>query len=464
MTGLPPGIEERVAPDGRKYYVDHINKTTTWTRPAGQSSVVAPPPPPPPPAPRPVVPVPVAPPAVPRQAMPAGWEEKRTVDGRVYYVDHNTKTTHWSAPVAPRPPSMPTAYAQAQPTVVQSWSAQPAVPQQPIVVQSWAAGGPAFEQPHAASPIIASGRRRALLIGCNYKGTAAQLHGCINDVQRMYQFLVSQGFPPNETICLTDDQRHVPSRMPTKQNILQHLDWLVGGAQRGDSLFFHFSGHGAQQEDDDGEEADGYDETIVPCDFKRQGQITDDTLWQRIVQPLPEGSRLTSIMDCCHSGTGLDLPFNYVVGRGWSRDDAPAFSAGDVQLFSGCADDQCSADTVQNMQAGGAMTNAFLKAIAQNPMPLYPEFMDSLHRALRSKGFRQKPQLSSSQKFDLSNRVFSLTEGFVPNYNTTLGRVPNPNGPRRRRRRRKKRSGFGGAGLEGFLAAGLGAAVLTTFL
>lgn len=486
---LPPGVEEKTSADGRKYYVDHINQTTSWEKPAGQSAARPPPPEPPKRA------LPSSAQVTPSNgALPPGWESKRTADGRIYYVDHNTQKTSWTPPpsVHASPPTavafvpgqgssggghhvaqavayaQPMPHQQQQPIVVQSWSAGTAPPsqqgqhqqQQPIVVQSWASGTPGPLAQSSTGVIEASGRRKALLVGCNYRGTSAALRGCINDVHRMRTFLISQGFPDSSTIVLTDDQTRNADRMPTKKNILRHLDWLVQGAQRGDSLFFHFSGHGAQQEDRTGDEEDGYDETIVPCDFKRAGQITDDDLWQRAVLPLPEGARLTSIMDCCHSGTGLDLPFNYIVGKGWSVEESPAFSAGDVQLFSGCADDQTSADTVQNMQAGGAMTNAFLKALGEDPMPLYPDFMNRLHRALRQKGFRQKPQLSSSQKFDLTNRIFSLTQGFIPNSNATIGRIINPNAKKRRRRRKKMGSG----GLESFLAAGLGGAVLASFL
>ena len=58
----------------------------------------------------------------------------------------------------------------------------------------------------------------------------------------------------------------------------------------------------------------------------------------------------------------------------------------------------------------------------------------------------------------MRNRVFSLTDGFVPNHNAVYG-VP-PGAKHRHRRRRRGRRGTGG--LEGVLAAGLGAGILAS--
>ena len=48
---------------------------------------------------------------------------------------------------------------------------------------------------------------------------------------------------------------------------------------------------------------------MIPCDFRSAGQITDDQLFKSLITPLPAGVFLTVVMDCCHSGTGMDLPF-----------------------------------------------------------------------------------------------------------------------------------------------------------
>merc|ERR1712070_163908 len=100
--------------------------------------------------------------------------------------------------------------------------------------------------------------------------------------------------------------------MPTRANITNNLRWLAQDARPGDVLFLSFSGHGAQAEDPHGYEEDGMNETILPVDFERAGMMSDDELRDLVLLPLPEGTRLTAVMDCCHSGTGLDLPFTWL--------------------------------------------------------------------------------------------------------------------------------------------------------
>jgi metacaspase-1 len=113
-------------------------------------------------------------------------------------------------------------------------------------------------------------------------------------------------------VILTDDKRD-PLFMPTRVNIINALKWLAAGNKSGDSLFLHFSGHGSRVQDRDGDESDGYDETICPVDYDKRGggQIVDDELNDLIVKPLQRGVRLTAVFDCCHSGSVLDLPITY---------------------------------------------------------------------------------------------------------------------------------------------------------
>lgn len=87
------------------------------------------------------------------------------------------------------------------------------------------------------------------------------------------------------------------------------MRWLIEGSQSGDSLVFHFSGHGTQEMNMYGDEIDGFDEAICPVDYEEQGKILDDEINAAIVRPLPRGAKLHAIIDACHSGTVLDLAF-----------------------------------------------------------------------------------------------------------------------------------------------------------
>lgn len=154
-----------------------------------------------------------------------------------------------------------------------------------------------------------SGTRRAVMIGINYIGQQGELSGCHNDVLNMKEYIKDvHGFEEENITVLMDDGENIE---PTRENILKAYKDLVAAAQPGDAIFTHYSGHGGKLRDDDGDEKDGYDETLVPVDYASSGQIRDDDLYKVLVTPMPKGVTMTSVMDCCHSGTVLDLPFNF---------------------------------------------------------------------------------------------------------------------------------------------------------
>ena len=156
-------------------------------------------------------------------------------------------------------------------------------------------------------------RTRALLIGINYVGhEVGVLSGCHNDVRMMKQFITSQGFSdsPEDMQILMDDGAN---EMPTRQNLEAAMRWLVADARPGDALFLHYSGHGSQTRDTSGDEASGKDQTLVPVDYQDAGQIIDDWIFGTVVMPLPTGASMFCVMDCCHSGSIMDLPYEIAI-------------------------------------------------------------------------------------------------------------------------------------------------------
>ncbi|CAN6354804.1 unnamed protein product [Urochloa humidicola] len=146
------------------------------------------------------------------------------------------------------------------------------------------------------------GQKRAVLVGINYPGTDGELKGCLNDVSRMRRCLVERfGFDEAGIRVLADADPSTPP--PTGANIRQELERLVAGARAGDTLFFHYSGHGLQLPAETGEDDDtGYDECIVPCDLN----LIKDQDFTELVAKVPDGCLFTMVSDSCHSGGLID--------------------------------------------------------------------------------------------------------------------------------------------------------------
>lgn len=250
--------------------------------------------------------------------------------------------------------------------------------------------------------------KRALVIGINYYGTSAALQGCINDAINTREMLRSKyGF--EEILMITDETL----LKPTRHNMMLAFDWLVEGVSKGDCLYLHYSGHGSQAFDASGDEKDGRDETVVPVDYLVSKQITDDELYSRLVKPLENtGARLFAVLDCCHSGSGMDLNMRYIVDKSARQitteqgPDTRKSDNVDAVFFSGCSDSQTSADVVENQVAFGAFTNAFLSTLRvawQRPQMTYRQFLLGVNRVIDARNHLQQPQMCTAHLIDLDS-------------------------------------------------------------
>ncbi|GAB7349190.1 hypothetical protein MBLNU459_g8122t1 [Dothideomycetes sp. NU459] len=275
-------------------------------------------------------------------------------------------------------------------------------------------------------------RKKSLLIGINYTGSSNELKGCHRDVENVAEFISYRGYgdDPREQVILRDDRQG--PYYPSGANILAAIDWLV--CEPGTCNFLHYSGHGGQVQDPTGMRPSGLLDTIVPVDFQTRGQINSDILHQHLVTRMPANSTLFVILDCCHSGSALELPYVYksdddgnvnlidnvkegvhlmaeasdLVMGGFSFNkiaEAKDLYAGAtsffrsmkhmhdphqpaglgedqgseqyaqehkmVSMFSGCRDEQTSADANIGGINEGAMSWAFLETMRRIPNPTY---------------------------------------------------------------------------------------------
>ena len=156
-----------------------------------------------------------------------------------------------------------------------------------------------------------SNKKRALLVGINYLNTNYTLNGCINDANYLNN-RISKKF--DEIKILTDEKTSADK--PTKNNIINQLITMLDSSNTGDVCFFSYSGHGSYMDDKNNDEKDNQDEVLVSSNLE---YVSDDEIKDIIDKHLKSGVTLFLLMDCCHSGTLLDLKYRYLTTNDYSE-------------------------------------------------------------------------------------------------------------------------------------------------
>jgi len=204
----------------------------------------------------------------------------------------------------------------------------------------------AVEKSQPASKRFA-GNKHALIIAIgayDYEKTGWTALSSQYDVPLISEALTSQGFPEQNITLLADEDADMAG-------ITQAMTDLENRVGKGDIVVIHYSGHGQQIFDNNGDEADGYDEALVTINaparyhkipgYTGEDHLRDEDLGEMIskirLKVGGEGQVLL-ILDSCHSGTGTrggtskarggEPPFapdNYVASPGESAEDEEGY-------------------------------------------------------------------------------------------------------------------------------------------
>lgn len=245
--------------------------------------------------------------------------------------------------------------------------------------------------------------KKALLIGINYKNTQNELHGCINDIQQVQNVLMKE-YKYTNFVVLTDDT----TIKPTKNNIITALKTIISNSQSCQEIWIHYSGHGISVKDVNRDELDGLDEALVPLDYKNNGFIIDDEL-NNIISKSKCNTRV--ILDCCHSGSALDLYYNAKIVddkivKFCEKNNSLNTMKNNIFMISGCMDNQTSADSSDPLKniPMGALTSTFLRILEKNNYKItVSNLILQLNQTLIKNGYTQRPIFSSNKDIDLNS-------------------------------------------------------------
>ena len=261
--------------------------------------------------------------------------------------------------------------------------------------------------------LVLAQNKRALLVGIsdyqciNKYGGWNNIHGK-NDIDMLNTTLKKCGFSVS---CLYD-------REATKAGISKALNLLASQCKVGDIVYLHFSTHGQPFEDDNGDEDDGWDESIVPVDapieytkgkYEGENHLIDDELHKfctRIRKAIGTKGMLYVVIDACHAGKasmGIEEEVIRGTKAGFSRSGKyyrpqklergnfyqipSSTSLGNVMFIEACRSYQVNKEIVEKGKYYGALSYYINQVLSNQQLTNDSKWVDKV-RVMMSKDHR----------------------------------------------------------------------------
>ena len=265
-----------------------------------------------------------------------------------------------------------------------------------------------------------------MLVGINqYPVGISNLYGCVQDVQALQDLLISvYSVPSANIVVLTDDQAN-------RENVIRVFRSHFQQARPGDTLFFHYSGHGSRESAPS--EFWPYfpekkNETLVLSDSRSPGglDLADKELAILLHELAPLQANIVLNIDACHSGSItrsendlLKQPKRQTEKSGLNR-GLGDYLEGQYQIMqtndgtlniprtkhlvmSACSSFQSAYETKNNQ---GAFTTALLASL-QDPTLSYAEVFSKANIKIKQWAYHQNPTLYPAEGFNTFARFLT---------------------------------------------------------
>lgn len=287
---------------------------------------------------------------------------------------------------------------------------------------------------------FSQGNKHALIVAISqYPSTSGWVTlSSDKDAFLIKNMLLENGFLPQNI-------QEVYNEKATKEGITESLKLLLNRVQEGDIVYFHFSGHGQQIKDNNGDEIDDLDESIVPYDapsrisynlYQGQQHLLDDELGifiKSLSEKVGKG-QIILCFDSCYSGTlsrdiktattrggyAAILPDGYAFEKDVSSEKVIDFSDhitnNNTIIFSAASAHEENSQTFDDVgNEIGSLSYAIHKTfpLATQYGIRYDEWFSKISLVMRQKVARQHPQVSGNTAMN----VFTTTANdYQPSY------------------------------------------------
>ena len=255
-------------------------------------------------------------------------------------------------------------------------------------------------------------RKRAFMVGISHYDTALtgyqwnNING-VEDVRLLEPILKKQGF---YLTTLLDEEA-------TYQNITNQLSKFINNTNSGDIVYLHFSTHGQPVEDLNGDEDDGWDESIVPIDayklykkgvYEGKMHLLDDKLNEFVKKlrvKIGAKGMLYVVIDACHAGTSsrandetvrgtkVGFTYNNKVFRPSTQKKShykveTSSKLSDVMFLEACRPDQVNMEIKVKDKRYGPLSYNIAQALQTKPISADANgFLNSIKSSIMNNGY-----------------------------------------------------------------------------